>query len=139
MLNVSEISSNITNHGKLYVAIDVSEAVNIEFTKNLVKTIVEEINRPTRVIFTDTKVIKSVDYDEFNKTLFILGKGNTDLEPAFSYVDELLNENGCCGLIYITSGYGFFPENEPSYPVTWVLTGGSPNEDTPFGKNVLLN
>lgn len=139
MLNLKEISNNITNHGELYIAIDVSETVNIESTRDLVKTIVNEINKPTRIIFTDNQIIKSVDYDEFDKTLFIVGSGIANLNSAFSYIDELLNEKGCCGLVYITRGYGFFPEDEPSYPVTWVLTGISPNEETPFGKNVLLN
>lgn len=138
-LMLSEISRGVTNYGKLNVAIDVSGPVNIENMKLLVREIVDEIKKPASIIFSDSSVIKEVDYSEFNETLFILGKNIADFSETFLHVNEKLNDEGCCGLIYITDGHGFLPEAEPQYPVIWILTGGSPSEDIPFGLKFVLS
>jgi len=37
-------------------------------------------------------------------------------------------------LIYLTDGYGTFPETEPDQPVLWVVTaGGLASHNFPFG------
>ena len=37
-------------------------------------------------------------------------------------------------LIYLTDGYGTFPNDEPPWPVLWIVTAdGLPDESFPFG------
>lgn len=48
------------------------------------------------------------------------GGGGTDFRPPFDYLDEHDITPQC--LIYLTDGYGPFPEHPPSYPVLWVMT-----------------
>ena len=51
---------------------------------------------------------------------------------------EYLNNDGVC--IYLTDGYGYFPEKEPDLPVLWVvIPGGAEEEYFPFGEITKLN
>lgn len=50
------------------------------------------------------------------------GFGGTDFRPVFDYIEE--NELNPTALIYLTDGYGPAPDEEPSYPVLWVITEG---------------
>lgn len=138
-LALEKISSNLLNYGDLNIAIDVSNNVNINLIKHIVKKIVDEFKKETNIIFSDSKVIKSLKYEEFNTTLFELGKGIADFSQTLDFINDEINKNGCSGLIYITQGYGFFPKIEPDYPVTWILIGNNPNEDTPFGLNIKIS
>ena len=49
------------------------------------------------------------------------GGGGTDFRPVFDYV-EAHPELEPNLLIYLTDGYGFYPQRAPSYPVMWLLT-----------------
>ncbi len=51
------------------------------------------------------------------------GGGGTDFRPVFNYIGkhgELLPSL----LIYLTDGFGDYPEHSPEYPVLWMLTEG---------------
>lgn len=48
------------------------------------------------------------------------GGGGTDFRPPFRKI-ERDNINPQC-LIYITDGYGSFPEKQSAYPTLWVCT-----------------
>ncbi len=68
------------------------------------------------------------------------GGGGTDFEPFFLDITkkEYLNNDGVC--IYLTDGYGYFPEKEPDLPVLWVvIPGGAEEEYFPFGEITKLN
>lgn len=56
--------------------------------------------------------------DEFK--LVSKGGGGTDFRPPFTHFDELGETPKC--LIYLTDGYGPFPQTAPDYPVLWVMT-----------------
>ena len=67
------------------------------------------------------------------------GGGGTDFEPFFKDITkkEFNNNDGVC--IYLTDGYGYFPEKEPDLPVLWVvIPGGAEQEYFPFGEIVKL-
>jgi predicted metal-dependent peptidase len=62
------------------------------------------------------------------------GGGGTDFRPVFRKVEE-------CGLhpralLYLTDGYGTYPETKPRYPVVWVLTPS--HHRPPWGQIVVL-
>lgn len=68
-----------------------------------------------------------------------VGGGGTDFRPFFSTIEKELqaNQDGVC--IYLTDGYGTFPEQAPTLPVLWVLSpGGLAGEQVPFGETVRL-
>ncbi len=48
------------------------------------------------------------------------GNGGTLFHPPFEYMEREGIEPACA--IYLTDGYGRFPEQPPSYPVLWVMT-----------------
>ena len=65
----------------------------------------------------------------------VRGRGGTDFRPVFDKIDELgLTPDA---LIYLTDGYGDFPDVEPSYPVVWGSIGKTP-EQYPFGDVVMV-
>lgn len=67
------------------------------------------------------------------------GGGGTSFVPFFSKVQENWDgyTQGVC--IYLTDGYGSFPEQPPELPVLWVVTpGGLDLPQFPFGEAVRL-
>ena len=50
------------------------------------------------------------------------GGGGTDFRPPFEYVKREGITPAC--LIYLTDGYGPFPDAPPPYPVLWAMTTG---------------
>ncbi len=62
------------------------------------------------------------------------GGGGTDFRPFFAKVSED-DTMGEILAIYLTDGYGRFPEEPPAFPVLWVVTpGGLADEGFPFGE-----
>lgn len=67
------------------------------------------------------------------------GGGGTSFIPFFETIETKRNLNleGVC--VYLTDGYGDFPQKVPSLPVLWVVTpGGLDLESFPFGETVRL-
>ena len=64
-----------------------------------------------------------------------VGGGGTDFRPVFEHVEvaQYMEEIPPV-LIYMTDGYGTFPDREPHYPVIWVMINS--DVDAPFGKVV---
>lgn len=75
----------------------------------------------TTNIYCDAKVQHVDSYDAFQKPQFKgHGGGGTDFRPPFQYIAEHGLKPAC--FIYLTDGYGSFPEAPPPYPVLWVMT-----------------
>ena len=67
------------------------------------------------------------------------GGGGTDFEPFFDSVRENEKEYREGVSIYLTDGYGYFPEKEPEIPVLWVIVpGGAENNYFPYGEKIRL-
>ena len=66
------------------------------------------------------------------------GGGGTDFRPVFNEVEDRGIDPAC--VVYLTDGWGVYPEEEPPYPVLWVLTQepSNPNYHPPFGEVVTL-
>jgi predicted metal-dependent peptidase len=63
-----------------------------------------------------------------------VGGGGTDFRPFFRAVMEAWcgDQEAIC--VYLTDGYGDFPEEMPQLPVLWVIVpGGLPSEEVPYG------
>lgn len=68
-----------------------------------------------------------------------IGGGGTSFVPFFEKVNVSRDwhTSGVC--VYLTDGYGTFPEEPPTLPVLWVVTpGGLELEEFPFGEAVRL-
>lgn len=64
------------------------------------------------------------------------GRGGTDFRPVFERAEKYRP----LFLIYLTDGYGTFPEKPPRYPVIWVVTkDGLPPSEFPFGKVIRID
>ena len=65
------------------------------------------------------------------------GGGGTDFKPFFAALSECDLENAIA--VYLTDGYGDFPEATPDLPVLWIVTpGGLESERFPFGEIVRM-
>ncbi|MBW4603795.1 MAG: hypothetical protein KME29_30590 [Calothrix sp. FI2-JRJ7] len=67
------------------------------------------------------------------------GGGGTSFIPFFDKVSERWDGHAQAVCVYLTDGYGCFPEEAPQLPVLWVVTPGGMNlEQFPFGESVRL-
>ncbi len=73
-------------------------------------------------------------WDDFVLPKKFSGGGGTDFRPVFEWVDshEILPDL----LVYFTDAEGKFPEQEPAYPVIWLIKG---RESVPWGQRIQLN
>jgi predicted metal-dependent peptidase len=63
------------------------------------------------------------------------GGGGTSFKPFFEHVRDSGTPGETTLLIYLTDGYGSFPNCTPEQPVLWVVTpGGLPSSEFPFGE-----
>lgn len=62
------------------------------------------------------------DWEAIQAALTVSGFGGTDFRPVFQWAEELeAREGPVRGLIYLTDGWGVFPEEAPDFPVYLVL------------------
>lgn len=72
-------------------------------------------------IYCDAKVNHVDEFGQYDEVKFKAhGGGGTDFRPPFAYIEEKGLKPSC--FIYLTDGYGPFPEAPPPYPVLWVMT-----------------
>jgi len=63
------------------------------------------------------------------------GGGGTDFRPFFQAAMEAWSGDQEAICVYLTDGYGAFPEEAPQLPVLWVIVpGGLPSEEIPYGE-----
>jgi len=79
----------------------------------------------------DAHITCKEDFDEYIRTMKILGLGKTDFRPVFRYVDELIRSKELTnlqGLLYFTDGEGVFPEGKPDYDTAFVIKSSGYSE-----------
>lgn len=64
----------------------------------------------------------------------VRGGGGTDFRPVFEWIEEHGINPSC--VVYLTDGYGTYPDTQPSYPVLWVL--GKDHKQPPWGKTTVI-
>lgn len=68
-----------------------------------------------------------------------VGGGGTSFVPFFETVSQQADWHSSGVCVYLTDGYGTFPQQPPAFPVLWVVTcGGLDLEAFPFGETVRL-
>lgn len=125
--------------GDMVVVIDTSGSIQQrqldEFGAEI--TAIHAEVRPTRlhVIYCDARVngVDSFTADETPR-FTLRGGGGTDFRPPFVWLEE--NNIRPRAFVYLTDGYGAFPEEEPAFPTLWCI-----NNDAvvpPFGEHLIL-
>lgn len=91
------------------------------------------------VVYCDTEINKWVEIDEPSDFpgFEVCGGGGTDFVPVFEEIERRGIQP--VALVYLTDGYGRFPDEEPGYPVLWTLTSDGIDVDSvPFGLAVKM-
>ncbi|GIV03822.1 MAG: hydrolase [Fimbriimonadales bacterium] len=125
--------------GEIVVVIDTSGSISQkELTQfgNEVKGIVDEV-RPSkvRVIYCDSRIAHIDEFGPDDDLQFAArGGGGTDFRPPFRWLEE--HQIVPRALVYLTDGYGPFPEQEPDFPTLWCIN----NHDVtpPYGEHLIL-
>lgn len=126
--------------GEMVVCIDTSGSVGEyelnEFAAEM-KGIHKDVKpRKLHVVYCDAGIGR---IDEFGRddelTITPNGGGGTDFRPVFKWVEK--NGIDVKALVYLTDGYGPFPDEAPGYPVMWAIN----NEQVipPWGEHLVIN
>lgn len=124
--------------GKIQSWIDTSGSID-QHTLNAfgseITAIIDEVRPETvEVGYCDAHINHIDTFDKGDTPTFKMhGGGGTDFRPPFQRnIDE--QETPVC-MVYLTDGYGQFPEEAPDYPVLWVMTT---DVVAPFGETVRI-
>jgi predicted metal-dependent peptidase len=85
--------------------------------------IIEDVQpRVLYIMWCDAKVHRVDECEDYADILHVRGKGavgrgGTDFRPVFDEIREMGIKPDA--LVYLTDGYGDFPQVEPDYPVLW--------------------
>ncbi len=119
---------------RIVVAIDSSGSVD----DNLVRIFLGEVesimgqypNFEIDIIIADAKIQSHQVFLAGEPLSYeIQGRGGTDFDVVFQYIDE--NIDYPTVLLYFTDGYGTYPKDPPSYDTLWIM----PDElEVPFGE-----
>lgn len=72
----------------------------------------------------DTVIRTEAELTQFMEQFELIGGGGTDFRPAFSYVNELIEQKKCKnlgGLLYFTDGKGIYPKQRPDYKTAFLF------------------
>ncbi|MHA2294487.1 MAG: vWA domain-containing protein [Candidatus Hodarchaeales archaeon] len=124
------------------VAIDTSGSINDEEARVFLGetfAILGQFPRINIIVIQCDATVQDVqtysNWDAPPAKLKIKGRGGTDFRPVFEHVEK--NRIQLDVLIYLTDGYGMFPEKQPYLlPVFWVLTQRDVNP--PFGRKIFF-
>ena len=126
----------------LAVVIDTSGSISKKELQDFASEIsgIAAIADKTIVLSCDAAVHDEVELTQFSDVLSSLkfsGGGGTDFCPAFEYLRDKRIQPEC--MIFLTDGWGRFPDCKPNYPVIWCLTPNHASaDDFPFGEFVEL-
>jgi predicted metal-dependent peptidase len=126
----------------IVVAVDTSGSISEEEIQEFISEI-DAIKSQVRASITFLTCDSDLNYgcpwrfeawENFQFDVEIRGGGGTDFKPVFEWVEA--QDKAPDLLVYFTDAEGFFPKEEPIYPVTWLVKGKS---KVPFGVRVQLN
>lgn len=127
--------------GDMIIAIDSSGSIDDLILGKFVGAIegvADQVKpRRIRVITCDARIhaIQDFNRDEPIEGIALKGGGGTDFCPVFDYVDETSGEDKPACVLYLTDGYGRFPDQPSEVPTLWVMTS---EVQAPWGETVRL-
>ncbi len=131
-----------SNQVELVVALDTSGSIHdTEMSEFLaeVNALKGQMRARVTLLACDSQLAEEAPWvyeawDEFNLPEKITGGGGTSFKPVFEWIDKQGLRPDM--LVYFTDAEGAFPEQEPAYPVIWLVKG---KLKTPWGQRIQLN
>lgn len=111
--------------GKVVAGIDTSGSISNEMLMEFgseITAIVEQMMPSSLInIYCDVAIAHIDEFERYDTLSFTMhGGGGTDFRPPFDHIEREGIEPKC--MVYLTDGYGPFPEDPPPYPVLWLMT-----------------
>jgi len=101
-----------------------------------INSILEDFQCEATVIHCDEEIsVEHFTSDDLPIKLHPIGGGGTDFRPPFEYVEREGIEPIL--MIYLTDGWGVFPEHAPDYPVLWIIDDSYVT--APWGETINVN
>jgi predicted metal-dependent peptidase len=92
------------------------------------------------LIHADTQISfkEWVNVSSLSRPFTAHGRGGTDFDLPISQVNK--SREGCGSMIYLTDGYGSFPDHPPKFPVVWAVfhRAGGRKVQPPWGKTLFI-
>lgn len=128
---------------QVYVAVDTSGSIDNDQMKMFLGEVLGILNAYPHIkcylYYADADIYGPYDINKHDEIPIPEGGGGTSFVPFFDEIekDRDFNTEGVC--VYLTDGYGYFPDYTPSLPTLWVVTpGGLDLKEFPFGEAVRL-
>lgn len=130
---------NDTEMGEMILMIDSSGSITDDVMSKflgVVEGVAEQVRpRQIRVVICDARVhaVHTFERDEPIEGVKLIGGGGTDFCPPFEMLEEEDDRPAC--VMYLTDGYGRFPDQPFASPTLWVMTS---EVEAPWGETVRL-
>lgn len=128
---------------KVYVAVDTSGSIDNQLLKMFLSEVRGILNSyphlECELYYADADVYGAYELNPDSEIPQPQGGGGTSFVPFFDQIGDRWNRmtTGVC--VYLTDGYGTFPQQSPELPVLWVVTPrGLDLSQFPFGETVRL-
>ena len=128
---------------KVYVAVDTSGSINQKQLKMFLSEVKGILNSyphlECELYYADAELYGAYELNPDSKIPQPQGGGGTSFVPFFDRISDRWDgmTTGVC--VYLTDGYGTFPNHPPELPVLWVVTpGGLDLSQFPFGEAIRL-
>jgi predicted metal-dependent peptidase len=128
---------------KVYVAVDTSGSIDNQQLRMFLSEVRGILNSyphlECELYYADADVYGAYELNPDSDIPKPQGVGGTSFVPFFDKISDRWDglTTGVC--VYLTDGYGTFPDRSPELPVLWVVTpGGLDLSEFPFGETVRL-
>lgn len=123
----------------IVIAVDTSGSISDkELNRFLseIASILKDVSHKVSIITCDAEIKEVYTDVDLKKlpTIKITGGGGTDFRPVFRYLDAQKKKPRV--LIYLTDGYGDFPERKPRYETIFAIN--NIYADPPFGRTLRI-
>ena len=128
---------------KVYVAVDTSGSIDDRLLKMFLSEVKGILNSyphlECELYYADADVYGAFELNPDSKIPQPQGGGGTSFAPFFHKINNSWDGMTTTVCVYLTDGYGTFPDTAPELPVLWVVTpGGLDLAQFPFGETVRL-
>jgi predicted metal-dependent peptidase len=128
---------------KVYVAVDTSGSIDDGLLKMFLSEVRGILNSyphlECELYYADADVYGAYELNPDSNIPQPQGGGGTSFVPFFDKISNCWDGMTTAVCVYLTDGYGTFPDTAPELPVLWVVTpGGLDLSQFPFGETVRL-
>lgn len=128
---------------KVYVAVDTSGSIDNGLLNMFLSEVKGILNSyphlECELYYADVDVYGAYELDCDRPIPQPQGGGGTSFIPFFDKINQSWDGMTTAVCVYLTDGYGTFPNSPPELPVLWIVTpGGKDLSQFPFGETVRL-